>query len=258
LPFAALDLFAAIKAALATRFGGLDRLTIDHDGSWFALAALLLPALAGAKERSRRTNCRNSQRQFLLAAHMYADDNFQWLPSGTPDKPMPSNDDHLPVLSAVSSNSLFHYLRTDSVFYCPSFAEKLKQDTFIQRDAQGYGYVIGYNYHGGHINTPWPGFEQYGNIWVSPQKLTDPSSLVVLSDMNDWSYTEKRIWAPHTTRGPVLQTEPTGSRRTPADIGAAGGNLGLLDGSVSWKNIKLMRVYRGSQQWGNDGCIAKW
>src|SRR5438105_2392505 len=46
------------------------------------LAALLLPVLAGAKEHARRTSCKNSQRQFLLAVHMYGDDNVQWVPSG--------------------------------------------------------------------------------------------------------------------------------------------------------------------------------
>src|ERR1043166_3318800 len=46
------------------------------------LAALLLPVLAGAKERARRTSCKNSERQFILAVHMYGDDNTQLLPSG--------------------------------------------------------------------------------------------------------------------------------------------------------------------------------
>ena len=35
---------------------------------------------------------------------------------------------------------------------------------------------------------------------------------------------------------------------TLAAIGAAGGNAGLLDGSVSWRNIRAMDTYRGSQQ----------
>src|SRR5436190_5561784 len=43
------------------------------------LAALLLPALAGAKERARRVSCKNSLRQFSLALHMYGDDNLQRL-----------------------------------------------------------------------------------------------------------------------------------------------------------------------------------
>jgi len=41
-------------------------------------------------------------------------------------------------------------------------------------------------------------------------------------------------------------------------IGAVGGNIGMLDGSVAWKSIKKMEIYRGSQQWGDDGCWAMW
>ena len=44
------------------------------------LAALLLPALAGAKEKSRATQCTNQLRQWGLAFRMYADDNQDFLP----------------------------------------------------------------------------------------------------------------------------------------------------------------------------------
>ena len=84
------------------------------------LAALLLPVLASAKERARRVNCKNSQRQFLLAIHLYGDDNEQRLPSGAPNRPKPANDDHLPVISAVTSNALVEYLRTEKLVHCPS------------------------------------------------------------------------------------------------------------------------------------------
>ena len=40
------------------------------------------PTLVTAKERARRVNCKNSERQFLLAVHLYGDDNQQRLPSG--------------------------------------------------------------------------------------------------------------------------------------------------------------------------------
>jgi prepilin-type N-terminal cleavage/methylation domain-containing protein/prepilin-type processing-associated H-X9-DG protein len=44
------------------------------------LAALLLPALARAKQRAERAGCLNDQRQLQLAGIMYADDNNQYLP----------------------------------------------------------------------------------------------------------------------------------------------------------------------------------
>jgi hypothetical protein len=37
-----------------------------------------------------------------------------------------------------------------------------------------------------------------------------------------------------------------------------GGNIGHLDGSVVWRDIKQMKLRRGSQRWGPDGCWAMW
>src|SRR5437773_11154523 len=67
------------------------------------LAAILIPALAGAKERARRTSCKSSMRQFTLAVHMYGDENDLQLPTGASNKG--AEDDHLPVLSTLTSNA---------------------------------------------------------------------------------------------------------------------------------------------------------
>jgi type II secretory pathway pseudopilin PulG len=47
------------------------------------LAAMLLPALAGAKRRGRRVSCKNNMRQFALATHMPAGITGKVFP-GTP------------------------------------------------------------------------------------------------------------------------------------------------------------------------------
>src|SRR5256885_347375 len=44
------------------------------------LAAMLLPALARAKEQARRANCKSNQHQLGLATLMYANDNRDSLP----------------------------------------------------------------------------------------------------------------------------------------------------------------------------------
>jgi hypothetical protein len=91
--------------------------------------------------------------------------------------------------------------------------------------------------------------------------------MVLLSDMNDWSPTygddgTGRTFAPHGKNGPIMNAMDAANQgaagASSAAIGAVGGNVGLLDGSVSWKNIQRMEIYRGSQQWGTDGCWAMW
>ena len=44
------------------------------------LAALLLPALANAKEKASRTACVSNNKQLALAMHLYADDNRDFMP----------------------------------------------------------------------------------------------------------------------------------------------------------------------------------
>lgn len=228
------------------------------------LAALLLPALAGAKERARRINCMNSMRQFSLAIQMYGSDNQQRVPSGAPNQPLPPDDDHLPVVSNATSNAIVQYTSTEQMMHCPSFGS-----WFIEEQAnrsateQSYGYVIGYNYHGGHANTPWPAPSvPNSGTWISPRKLTDKSSLVLLSDLNTWSPLYGQTFAPHGKGGAIRlgidASNTSAGGASSAEIGAVGGNVGLLDGSVSWKTIQLMSVYRGSQQWGDNGCWAMW
>ena len=43
------------------------------------LAAMLLPALATAKDKAAATTCRNNQKQMTIALHMYADDQNDWM-----------------------------------------------------------------------------------------------------------------------------------------------------------------------------------
>ena len=227
------------------------------------LAALLLPALTSAKERAKRTSCKNSMRQFSLAIHMYGNDNQQFVISGAPNPPYAADDDHLPLISGTSSNAIVQYTASAKMMHCPSFGDWAIRDN-ARTEVILYGFVIGYNYHGGHTNTPWQPIVAGGGTWISPQKLTDNNSLVLVSDMNDWSplYDGGRSFVPHGKNGPIVQALDSGNGgargASSVAVGAAGGNIGLLDGSVAWKKIGLMQVYRGSQQWGNDGCWAMW
>src|SRR6266403_5383636 len=169
------------------------------------LAAMLLPALSGAKERAKRTGCVNNIHQFLLATHMYANDNDQRLPSGASESQTPNGvqDDAIPVLSGVTRTQMIQYAGSYKMLGCPSLGAPFNTEKGWPEPS--YGWVIGYNYLGGHANTPWP-LLPGGEPWVSPQKATDIStnlgpSSPLITDMNDWSPGYGGSVVPHGRNG---------------------------------------------------------
>jgi prepilin-type N-terminal cleavage/methylation domain-containing protein len=222
------------------------------------LVAMLLPALMNAKEQGRRAACKNHIRQFILAVHLYGDDYNQWLPTGASDAGLLI--DHIPVLKTNTRKAIIYYSRTYRILDCPSLGKPFNRPEGWTE--YGYGFIIGYNYLGGHTNTPWPLFPGLTGTWISPQKLTDRSDLALVTDLNDWAPSDNRSFAPHGARGPIFRAEDFSNRvaggASSAAIGGVGGHVGLLSGSVTWKKIKTMRVYRGSQHYAADGCWAMW
>jgi hypothetical protein len=146
---------------------------------------------------------------------------------------------------------------------CPNLAASFERDQ-AWRVQPEYGVAIGYHYLGGQLNTPWPPAGSTTNTWISPQKTSQDPALPLVADLNVYAYSYQRILAPHTTRGSVIRDEAyfeehaEAYQQTPANIGARGGNVGLLSGSVVWRDISRMRVYRSSQLWGADGSFGVW
>ncbi len=221
------------------------------------LAALLLPAFASTKEKTRRTSCRNNLHQFLLAIHMYGNDSAARVPSGNSESTA-TNDEHIPVVTTATRKLLIQYSGDYRMLECPGLKPPFgAEGGYYYPD---YGYILGYNYLGGHGGTPWPVDSGY-TAWISPQLLTDDSSLVLLTDANDWAPGFGKAFAPHTDKGSLIlesDFDTNGVGGSSVSIGAKGGNVGLLDGSVKWKNMNQMKFYEGSRIWGDSGCLAAW
>lgn len=105
------------------------------------LASIVLPALAGAKERARRAECTSNTRQWVLASLMYAG----------------ANDDHLPDAGDIEPywyEMDFRNMMTDEydisreMFYCPS-NPTWNRDEFWNWQGQGRRGVMGYFYFAG-------------------------------------------------------------------------------------------------------------
>ncbi|MBL7153091.1 MAG: type II secretion system protein [Phycisphaerae bacterium] len=223
------------------------------------LMAILVPVLGRARERGRRVVCMGNIRQFIVGIQVYAGDYAEYLPSGLSDFTDPE-DEHTPILSRAMRDALVKILGDESCLSCPWLREPF--------DVQGgwyyvdYGYVLGYNYLGGHKGTPWPRMDPATAEWKSPQRSFETASMPIVTELNAWSTAEMMTFAPHGARGAILESGHSGnvtSEGAPSEqIGAVGGHVGCLDGSVSWKHIGDMKIYRGSRRWDDIGCYTTW
>ena len=230
------------------------------------LAGLLVPMLARAREKGRRAACMGNIRQFIIGIQAYAGDERERLPSGLSDALDPT-DEHTPILSRKIRNRLAALIGDARALSCPWLRDPFDDPNgwYYVYYGEDYGYVIGYNYLGGHQGTPWR-LEDIGDhaeaTWVSPQRTFDRSSLPLVTELNAWSLSESKTFAPHGPRGAILMAGDTGNTALEgipsAQLGAAGGHVGLLDGSIRWKHIQDMKTYRGSRQWGEEGCFTAW
>ncbi len=205
------------------------------------LAAMLLPALARAKEKAKRTACINNIRNLTQATIMYAIDNNDRLPN--------AGDKHQPHWISPEFRLIFarDYKIPREQFYCPSNPgwnlDTLWGATGGQYDqpvdtVQGYCYFGGGNYETNMSGVTIRGVTKSPSFAV---KTTDrPSYEVLWTDMNrklsgTWGKPDPEF--PPNTRG-VNHIKGSGAGLEPI-----GGNHGFLDGHVRWIKGAEFNVY---------------
>ncbi len=227
------------------------------------LMGLLIPVLGRAREQGRRTVCMGNIRQFIIGTQAYAGDHQEHLPSGLSDF-MDPEDEHTPILSRAMRDALVKIIGDERSLSCPWLRKPFDQPGgwYYVFHGQDYGYVIGYNYLGGHGGTPWPLVGPANAEWVSPQRSYESGSTPLVTELNAWSTDEMMTFAPHGARGAILESGHSGNvsaEGAPSEqIGAVGGHIGYLDGSVSWRHMRDMKIYRGSRRWDEGGCFTTW
>ena len=207
------------------------------------LAAMLLPALAHAKEKAQRSVCKNNMHQVGLATLMYAHDNYDNFPDAKRDNGVSWQTDWM------GSNTFDYYVNRARVqtnsLTCPN---KNRQGLWIFQKPN-VGWRVGFSCcwgiptsmdgrprSGSYGSTPWP--------WDSPQKTTDMTPFTVLlvdiiSIGTDTYGTLNNVTdAPHTPDGP--RVGPSNALIPPEAIGSEGGNVGTVDGSVMWRRQSIM------------------
>ena len=224
------------------------------------LMGILMPVLSRTREQARRAACMGNIRQFIIGIQVYASDHRERLPLGLSDFDEPE-DEHTPILSTSMRKALVAILGDEKSLYCPWLREPF--DVPGGWYYEEYGYVLGYNYLGGHKGTPWPitGMPATA-LWESPQRAIENPSTPLVTELNAWSTSELMTFAPHGANGAILESGHSGNESfegAPSEqIGAVGGHVGRLDGSTSWKHIRDMKIYRGSRRWDDVGCYTAW
>jgi prepilin-type N-terminal cleavage/methylation domain-containing protein len=208
------------------------------------LAAMLLPALAVAKEKGKRAQCLSNLRQLAIGANIYALDNQERLLHA---RDIPGQENlfvqvclNPPEQAAAAAMGLVVQSNTASVWTCPNRPGfPLYEPSYPQWD-------IGYQYFGGITNwhNPVGDFASY-----SPVKLSQSKS--------NWALAADSVCKIDGSWG-----VPSGSARddiiysnTPQHRGSQskvpqGGNEVFADGSARWVRFQQM-LYLTT--WAADG-----
>ena len=206
------------------------------------LAAMLLPALSRAKEKSQRAVCKSNMRQVGLGALMYAHDNQDKFPIALRNG---GTSYHIVWVPDVTFDYFVNQARIQT--NCLTCPNKNRDGLWIIHNGQGWrlGFSCGWGVptevdtrprDGSYGLLPWP--------WDSPKKTSDITPYTILladiiSKGTDVYGTLANITdAPHTLGGP--KTSGNGQLVEPEAIGSEGGNVGLIDGSVEWRKQRLM------------------
>lgn len=101
------------------------------------LAAMLLPALAKAKEKARTTQCLSNMKQLQLCWHMYIDDNNDLLPlngatstpgpggNGLPNSWIQGGAQSDPAVPWIPNGVLYPYNKSVAIYACPANTRQL-------------------------------------------------------------------------------------------------------------------------------------
>jgi prepilin-type N-terminal cleavage/methylation domain-containing protein len=226
------------------------------------LAALLLPATNGVKERSRETSCLNNLRQIGIALRLYHDENGNRFPLrismagsiGTPPKGPESAADWWDFTHAMggrdgagsktppgSRRPLTQYVKSPETFRCPSDRGDVRiRPTYWSQFGCSYTYnAMGH----GRLSK-----SEIGTTGVANKNETSystPTAVVMMYERPGANYgmeDQVFLWHRATTSRAEFVEQFAKENRLVCPYGFMDGHVQLIlfkDGEVPWRSSKL-------------------
>ncbi|MGZ5504972.1 MAG: prepilin-type N-terminal cleavage/methylation domain-containing protein [Limisphaerales bacterium] len=213
------------------------------------LAALLLPGLAAAKERGRRTKCLSNLRQFGIGLTLYADDNNQMALETYGGIPLTGGDGRNPDVVLVTNKQPESFYSLDlmakyfpgvsvrsgdsatiaGIWWCPS--GPAPSAALVAGNMRDYGFIPSTYAFYGRVDL-WPDQASH------PEDLTgrtfNAKTLLMSDNLTQWHIDQ--TWSYNHGRNPGLNHD------TSDPPGFSGLNQLYGDGRVQWKNVNKFDV----------------
>jgi prepilin-type N-terminal cleavage/methylation domain-containing protein len=194
------------------------------------LAAMLLPALSNAKEKSKRISCISNLRQLAVGVNVYALDNQdKVLTARWSANTFVQNCLNPPEASAAAQAGLTVRSNFNSVWTCPN------RPGLPVYEPQFPQWVIGFQYFGGVTNwyNPAGNFPSRSPVKISQSKSTHVLAADAVGKING-------TWGGNEAGREFVYANMPQHKGTKGNV-PAGGNQVFADGSAQW--YKFERMY---------------